>query len=506
MSLSSLFVSFLLGLAGLFGYHQPQVTTYGSFTPIGLNQTTLSGAGITSTANTIQLTSFLTPDGRPVTMSMVGVIGYGVLEPQTSKIEDVTFSGITQNSNGTATLTGVTRGNDFVFPYAASSSLAKAHAGGSYFIISNTAGFYGQQFLLANQISSSTAGIVYSSTTPPYYDEPGAQASGSYISTTSELASVAYVNSTVLSGAANATIAVKGIVQIATARQVASSTILGSTGAALVVAASSSTDTPQMGCAIGFASTAGAGCNIVADLTGHLKQAWIDLTAAFTFSGLLTSSGGFTATATTTLAGSNVNSNAIKINTVPYSFPSSQGNANASLVNDGSGNLSWGSPAVRIFSTTTATSTGSGGSSSSTILAFPVPANTLGTAGTIVCHMGVNYATASGAKIWVDIAYGTASTTVLYSNTSGGTVTTAGVMDISLAGAGTTGSQSVFDFITSAAGGPNLISSNVAVLNAVNSGSTAVDSTTQKQFVAVIRSDTSGSTLTVNFVNCIAYK
>ena len=120
--------------------------------------------------------------------------------------------------------------------------------------------------------------------------------------------------------------------------------------------------------------------------------------------------------------------------------------------------------------------------------------------------MGVNYATASGAKIWVDIAYGTASTTVLYSNTSGGTVTTAGVMDISLAGAGTTGSQSVFDFITSAAGGPNLISSNVPVLNAVNSGSTAVDSTTQKQFVAVIRSDTSGSTLTVNFVNCIAYK
>lgn len=122
--------------------------------PVGGYQYYLAGAGVTSSATTIQLTSFKTPDGRNITMSMFGGIGYGALDPQTtSKIENITFTGVTQNSNGTALLTGVTRGVDFVTPYAASSTLRRSHTGGSTFILTNTASYYGEQFGMVNNPS-----------------------------------------------------------------------------------------------------------------------------------------------------------------------------------------------------------------------------------------------------------------------------------------------------------------------------------------------------------------
>lgn len=120
--------------------------------PIGTTQFTLSGSGITSSATSMQLTSFLLPDQvTPITMAMFGSIGYGAIEPgSASKLEDVSFTGVTQNANGTATLTGVTRGMAFNTPYAASTTLRKSHAGGATFIITNTAGYYGTEFAFVN--------------------------------------------------------------------------------------------------------------------------------------------------------------------------------------------------------------------------------------------------------------------------------------------------------------------------------------------------------------------
>ena len=54
----------------------------------------------------------------------------------------------------------------------------------------------------------------------------------------------------------------------------------------------------------------------------------------------------------------NANGNIVRINNIPYSYPSVQGTANQVLVNDGAGNLTWASapapvvtkPVVRIFS------------------------------------------------------------------------------------------------------------------------------------------------------------
>lgn len=298
--------SLFFALGALFGGHAQMTTALGAVTPVGSTQFTLAGAGVNSTQTTIPLASFTTPDGRPLTMAMFGTIGYGALEPQTTaKLEDVTFSGITQNTNGSATLTGVTRGNDFVTPYAASTTLAHSHAGGATFILTNTAGFY-TQFASVNNAQTISGIWTYGSTSPPRYDADPIWANFS----TQVLADVSYVNSVVASGAANASETVKGIIQLATGAQAALGTSAGSTGARLVVPNSLATSTPNAITPVGsFPTTAAIG--------GKLSQLWLNLTQAFSFSG------GLTSTATTTLAGSNVNSNALVINTVPYSFPSS---------------------------------------------------------------------------------------------------------------------------------------------------------------------------------------
>lgn len=292
--------SALLLVGGIFAgenLNQPIASSqqsFGSFSPVQGQTYTLQGAGVTATQNTIPLASFTTPDGRAITMAMFGgTIGYGTLEPNTnSKIEDVTFSGVTQNANGTALLTGVTRGNDFVTPFAASTTLSKAHAGGSFFILSNTAGFYGQQFLFANNNGTSTANLAFTSTFPPHYDTDPIWGNFS----TQVLADVSYVNSVVAAGAANASETVKGIIQLATNVQLAAGTSLGSTAARLGIPNSLATSTPTVSCT--------NGCVPVA-VNGKLSQLFLDLTQAFNVSGLWTFSA-TTTFATTTAASSTI--------------------------------------------------------------------------------------------------------------------------------------------------------------------------------------------------------
>lgn len=191
--------------------------------PVGGQQYYLAGAGVTSSAATVPLTALKTPDGRTLTMSMIGAIGYGTLEPQTvAKVESITFTGITQNVNGTASLTGVTRGIDFVYPYAASTTLRQSHSGGSTFTITNTPNFYYDQFTMNNNNN--------------LFTWPAASTSP---------ASRGYVDYIAFSGAGviNADPSNKGIVQIGTGAQAAASTALGSTGAYAALSTSIATST-----------------------------------------------------------------------------------------------------------------------------------------------------------------------------------------------------------------------------------------------------------------------
>lgn len=106
---------------------------------------TLAGAGAIIGATTVILSSMTDIDGVALSMATdFGTIGYGTLEPGTgTQEEQISFTGLTNNANGTTTLTGV-KTVDFQYPYTETSGLAKTHAGGTQFVISNTSGYYNQ--------------------------------------------------------------------------------------------------------------------------------------------------------------------------------------------------------------------------------------------------------------------------------------------------------------------------------------------------------------------------
>lgn len=103
---------------------------------------TLAGAGVAIGDTTVTLKAFQTIAGVNLAISDFGTIGYGTMEPNSKDQEEqISFTGVTQNVNGTATLTGV-KTVLTVAPYTETAGFAKSHTGGSTFVISNTAGFY----------------------------------------------------------------------------------------------------------------------------------------------------------------------------------------------------------------------------------------------------------------------------------------------------------------------------------------------------------------------------
>lgn len=134
----------------------------------------LSGSGSSIGDTTITLQSMMGINGDLITTTNIGVKAFGTLEPGNgAQEEQISFTGVTQNANGTATLSGV-KSVIFVSPYTATSGLSKTHAGGSTFILSNDAGFYGQILdyidaaIVSGGVPATTAvpGITALSTTP----------------------------------------------------------------------------------------------------------------------------------------------------------------------------------------------------------------------------------------------------------------------------------------------------------------------------------------------------
>jgi hypothetical protein len=109
-----------------------------TFNPFGAQTFTL-GSSISSTQNTILLSSFTEPvTGTPYTMVLLNTdIAYGTIGPRTSSTEFISFTGITQNADGTATLTGVVRGLAKKYPFTTDAAYKLPHSGQSIFIISD---------------------------------------------------------------------------------------------------------------------------------------------------------------------------------------------------------------------------------------------------------------------------------------------------------------------------------------------------------------------------------
>ena len=188
---------------------------------------TLSGSGCSSTATSIILTSLKLPNGATnIAMSDFGTLGFITLEPGTVREENISFTGVTQNGDGTATLTGVTRGLNFVEPYTNVPAFQYAHAGGSVGVISNSAPFLDRQSGKDNDetISGDWDFSIIAPSIPT-------MTSGD----TGRAASIEYANALAIAGSPDSTLTVKGIVEIGTTADIDAGTTTGATGASLAV-------------------------------------------------------------------------------------------------------------------------------------------------------------------------------------------------------------------------------------------------------------------------------
>lgn len=91
---------------------------------------------------TITLNTLKDIYGNILTMTDLGTLGYGRIDPDSATIsESITFSGITANSDGTYTLTGV-KSTLAKYPYTQTSGLKRSHSINAIFRLTNTAAFY----------------------------------------------------------------------------------------------------------------------------------------------------------------------------------------------------------------------------------------------------------------------------------------------------------------------------------------------------------------------------
>lgn len=189
-------------------------------------KTTIS-ASLTATQTTIPVSSIQTTDDTPHTITIADFTdgyGYMTIEPSGTKIELIKFTGITDNGDGSGTLTGVTRGLAF---YSGSDAGVAAngqtHQAGSSIVCSNSHYYYDR---LMDLVSDETAGGVKTFTSSPIVPTP---------TTATQAANKSYVDGVAVAGAPDASTTVKGIVEEATQAEVDARTAAGGTSARLIV-------------------------------------------------------------------------------------------------------------------------------------------------------------------------------------------------------------------------------------------------------------------------------
>lgn len=202
------------------------------------------------------------------------------------------------------------------------------------------------------------------------------------------IATIGIVNSTAAAGCGNANETASGCVQLATAAQAGVGTSAGSTAARLVPPNSLFNATPSATTIIPVTST-----------LGKIAQGFLDIFSTNnTWAGTQLFSASSTFTATTSISASNVLNNAFKINNVPYAFPSLQGTANQTLINNGSGTLVWAKLSTQQYSlaSTSSSIVPSGGTETS--LPISIPANTLSASSTILFTGSITCADSSAGN------------------------------------------------------------------------------------------------------------
>ena len=319
--------------------------------PAGLGTYYLSGSGVSSSATSVGLTKLtISQNDYAIQDSDLGSTFYMTIEPgSTSRQEFISCTTVGTNTGSTVTLSGCSRGLSPISPYTASSTLAFAHSGGSKLIFSNSPNLYDQAVFKGND-ETITGTYTFTSTAIPIFD------ANPTITDDKHFATKKYIDDIAIAGAADATLTVKGLVEIATQTGMASTSVAGSgdTTAWLGLSAAYSTSTPD--------GTSYTGLYIpVSENDGYLSQLWTRLSDAYTWtgahifsstvniSGTTAITGLFSSSATSTMATTTTTSftadadsvSPMTLNDIAYTFPGAEHASSTVLSTDGSGSLSW---------------------------------------------------------------------------------------------------------------------------------------------------------------------
>lgn len=207
-------------------------------------------SSISSTQTSITLTSFAEPvSGIPYTMSYINTsVVYATINPESANSEFISFTGITQNVNGSANLTGVTRGlsrTPGTDGCIASSTLKQPFPGQTRLILSAPPCFFSQYPVKSND--ETITGQWTFSTFPITPASPPAS------ETTA------------------------GIAELSTAAEAALGTSVGGTGFRLVLPGSLATSTYNSATAVGRIP--------VTDSLGHLSAGFVASSTLFSTTG-----------------------------------------------------------------------------------------------------------------------------------------------------------------------------------------------------------------------------
>lgn len=385
----------VLGVAG-FGMALPlalkttmHAPALGGFSPVGAG-TYLLQSSISATQSTITLTSFAEPGSNiPYTMSYIGSdILYGTINPSSGNSEFISATGITQNTNGTATLTGVIRGESRTpgtGGCVASSTLAHGYPGQTQFILSNTPCFYSEYAVKRN---NENIGGAWN-----FNQYPAATSTIGNATTSRQFITLGQAQGLANQGAATGTESIAGIVRLATPLQAASSTNLGVDNPT-VLASKNATSSPN--------GVASALFTLILNNAGKIAQSALDIFSTTNiWSGLNTFSNGILATASSTFSSTmnikaaNVSTSPLNLNGVPYAFPAAQCLSGQILQDDGSGNWSCVfSPHLLSYATSSTVTIGGNGVATSSF--FTIPSGLLTGSSTIEIRVGNSTCTAGG--------------------------------------------------------------------------------------------------------------
>lgn len=326
-------------------------------------------------------------DGNVLTMSNFGSNPTVTVDPGVAGIEEIeSFTTITNNGNSTATLGGMTRDLQSVYPYT-STGAGRQHGGGAIVVFGNNPQVYGRLGALENDQLWTGINTYSAANKPTYNSTPtfGAGDGNAFVNYATLLA-------TAIQGAGTSTEGTMGIVRLATFGQVGTGVASSSSGAPYVIEnkfASSTYNgsTVFQGEIPTLRSTFNLDPNFIATSTGN-NYVW---GGNHTFTAGYIATASSTNTATTSIAASSVTNNALKLNGVPYAFPSTQGSTGSNLQNNGSGVLSWNIGTTHYNSINTTGIVLSGGALTvATSTAMSVPAGVLAASSTIMVQGNIN--------------------------------------------------------------------------------------------------------------------